>query len=72
MVKFSNERLRLVLNAVIKIKRLSDGGAADEIGISRATMSRIMAGKSPDVDTLVKIMHWGNFDFKDFIEEPRP
>lgn len=33
-------------------------GAADEIGVSAATLCRIQKGHEPDADSYLKICHW--------------
>lgn len=44
-----------------KILRWSTHEAAENIGVSKATLSRIENGKTPDIFTLAKLCRWMGF-----------
>ena len=48
-------------------------GAATELGVSAATLSRIERGEKPDIDTFVKICLWARWSKKcDFFFAENP
>ena len=58
-MKFDNKTFRKDFITVRLIdKNISMQQASDEIGISKATVSRIEKGKTPDIDTFLKVLKW--------------
>lgn len=55
--KFSKKVIRLRV-----ITRLSLRDMAHYVGVSAATLSRIEQGKSPDVESFVRICAWAKWD----------
>lgn len=49
----------LIKKRMIKLD-ISMQEASDEIGISKATYSRIESGKPPDMETFLKVLNWLN------------
>jgi transcriptional regulator with XRE-family HTH domain len=52
------QRLTGALDAVMRHRGLSDRKAAEEIGISPSTITRMSQGKKPDADALVSLLAW--------------
>ncbi len=50
--------LPVLLKNRIRAKEISERQAAREIGVAPTTVSRILAGESVDIDTLVKVCAW--------------
>ena len=50
-------------------KEISMQQAADEIGISKATYSRLESRKHPDIETFAKVCKWLEKDMNTFFEE---
>jgi transcriptional regulator with XRE-family HTH domain len=67
MVKFDNKAFNLVLDTVRGSKGLNWKQVAEESGVSASTLSRIIMGKNPDVDSLVRLVHWCGVDFKHLV-----
>lgn len=66
-VRFKKEDFAMVMEAVRAAKKLRWKDVAEEAGVSASSLSRILQGKSPDVDTLARLIHWSGVDFKLFI-----
>ena len=56
--KFNIEALQIALDICRKASNLNWAGVAEETKVSKATISRILAGKKPPVDTLVRLVMW--------------
>lgn len=68
-----NSGLRMTdLSAMVRDRIHSDGltlrGAADESGVSAATLSRVMKGNIPDTGTFASLVRWLNVPADLFIE----
>jgi transcriptional regulator with XRE-family HTH domain len=68
-VFYDSESLKkdLRLKRIIELE-LSMNVACKEIGISKATLSRIENGNMPDLLTFFKIVKWLKTDFKQYIK----
>ena len=68
-VFYDSESLKkdLRLKRIIELE-LSMNVACKEIGISKATLSRIENGSMPDLLTFFKIVKWLKTDFKEYIK----
>ena len=68
MIEFRTEKYRedLVLKRMISLN-ISMGEAAKQIGISKATYSRIESGKLPDIETYMKTLNWLNKQGSEYI-----
>ena len=66
-VQFDNKSFAMAIDAARWAKRQSWQQVAAEAGVSKATLCRIQHGKSPDVDTLARLLNWCGGDFKRFI-----
>jgi DNA-binding XRE family transcriptional regulator len=68
-VFYDNESLKkdLRLKRIIELE-LSMDACAKQIGISKATLSRIENGSLPDLITYFKIIKWLNSDAKMYIK----
>ena len=53
-----NKKLKKQVADLRKTKDISMDVACKEIGISKATLSRIENGKTPDAITLLKVCNW--------------
>ena len=63
-IKFNIELLRRhIIEKRVIDNRMSLQKAADQIGTSKATLSRVERGRKMDVDTFCKILQW-------LVEEP--
>lgn len=60
--------LHKALDAKRKTKSLSWRDAADEMGVSASTLTRMAQGASPDVDGFAKMVAWLGVSADDFIE----
>lgn len=63
----SGERLITLFDAInfarmvdsqLHRKRLNQAQAAAEIGVSRATLCRLLSGKAPTVETYLRVKKW--------------
>lgn len=73
MTKFNKEKFR---TNVITYRLLTNNWSMDQaskmIGISKATISRIEKGGTPDIDTFLKIVSWLGKDTSEyFIKDMR-
>ena len=68
MIRFDNKAFNLVLDTVRGSKGMNWKQVAEESGVSASTLSRIIMGKNPDVDSLTRLVHWCGIDFKHLIE----
>lgn len=60
--------LHKALDAKRKTKNLSWRDAAEEMGVSASTLTRMAQGASPDVDGFAKMVAWLGVSADDFIE----
>jgi transcriptional regulator with XRE-family HTH domain len=68
-VAFDNELFAKKLYDALWEKRLHYRDVAEQVGISSATVCRIVTHrKRPDADSLAKLLDWLKADFKDFIK----
>lgn len=67
MVQFDNKAFNLVLDTVRGSKKLNWKQVAEQSGVSASTLSRIIMGKNPDVDSLARLVDWCGIDFKHLI-----
>ena len=66
-IHFDTKSFSLAIDAARWAKKQSWKQVSDDTGVSKATLCRIQQGKSPDVDTLARLLHWCGMDFKRFI-----
>jgi transcriptional regulator with XRE-family HTH domain len=66
-ITFDNKSFALAIDAARWAKHQSWKQVSDETGVSKATLCRIQQGKSPDVNTLARLLSWCGMDFKRFI-----
>jgi len=68
-ISYDSESLKkdLKTKRIIELE-LSMNVACKEIGISKATLSRIENGSMPDLLTFFKIVKWLKTDFKQYIK----
>lgn len=64
---FDEKAFTLAVEATIKARKLTQREASFQAGIHPSTMTRIMQGKNPDVDTLATICIWADLDLRGFI-----
>lgn len=64
---FNSAKLYNDLEVLARFKKLSWNELADEIGVSRSTLSRLQDGRKPDADGLATIFHFTGFDFAQYI-----
>lgn len=68
MTSFNNEAFAVAINLKAFEQRLSYRDVAKQSGISPSTMTRITTQrKSPDADTLARMIVWLNQPFENFI-----
>lgn len=68
-ISFDNEFFAKRLHDAAWEKRLHFRGVADQAGVSPSTVCRIVTHrKSPDADSLARLLNWLQADFKDFIK----
>lgn len=65
------QRLTDALDAVMRHRGLTARKAAEEIGISASTITRMTQGQKPDADALVSLLAWLQADAVLFTR-PRP
>lgn len=66
-VRFNNDAFVLALDAVRASKGMNWKQVAAEVHVSASTLSRLLMGKTCDVHSLAKLVHWCGVDFKRFI-----
>lgn len=59
---FDPQTFAQIVDLRISRQKLSQREAAKQVGISAATMNRVLQGKAPDIETYLRIKRW--------IEEP--
>lgn len=68
--KFNSEAFGKHIQKKRKYCRMSLDELAKEIGISKATISRIERGNTPDIDTAIILAHWYGAGIEFFIDQP--
>lgn len=70
---FDNEKFAKHLYDATWQNHLKYRDVAKEAGVSPSTVCRIVAHhKSPDVDSLAKLLDWLNMEFEDYIKDEHP
>ena len=70
-MQFSSKALSLALDAVRSAKGMEWPAVAAETNVSEATLCRIRQGRSPDANTLARLVNWCGIDFRHLIEGGR-
>lgn len=69
MISFNNDLFAKRVHDAAWEQRLHMRDVAAAAGISASTVCRIVTNrKSPDADSLARLLHWLGADFKDFIK----
>lgn len=68
MYSFNSEALQMALDIRRKAFHLNWAQVAEEAKVSKSTISRILQGKKPDADTLVRLMMWCGVEFRHLVE----
>jgi transcriptional regulator with XRE-family HTH domain len=61
-------RWRLNINYAETGKNMSFDVASEQIGISKPTLSRVLQGKMPEVNTFIKICAWLGIETDSFVK----
>ncbi len=68
-ITFDTKSFALAIDATRWAKKQSWKQVSEETDVSKPTLWRIQQGKSPDVNTLAKLLDWCGMDFKRFMLE---
>ena len=72
MICFDNEKFSRAIHMKAFEQRLSYRDVAEQAKVSPSTITRIVAQrKSPDANSMVRLITWLNEDFKNFITESK-
>jgi transcriptional regulator with XRE-family HTH domain len=62
---FSIEKLGQLIRDRVYIERMTQSQLAERLVISKATVSRVLAGKDPSAEVLILLLAWLDIDWRE-------